>query len=178
MAITVQRKHLLNGLSAVLFKIGWAVCLWSAVSKQPAFTLWTSLGSLSILIYFSTNKRADVLKMVLVLFFGPVIEAVNLQLGFYHLTLANSYPLWLISFWPVFAILFFSVIKLFYGKNIYTNALVGFSGGLGYFCGQWLGLLKFNEPTLVSLVCFSVVWALEFLILLWASRKIDSVVTS
>lgn len=158
----------------ICFKLSWAVALWSAVENQPLISLAIAMIILSSQLIVSVHQKQDLLKLMAVVLGGACLEVLNRFLGFYDFSPSQKMPpLWLLAFWPTFAILFFSFVPLLYHKSRWTQWFLGFTGGLGYFAGEWIHRMNFYEPKELSLLLFSALWGLEFMLLVAVCKKID-----
>lgn len=76
-------------------------------------------------------------------------------------------------FWLAFSIMFLETLSFFYDKPVWLRFLVGFIGGAGYWAGEWLGLMSYQQPQMATMGAFATLWGLEFLVLLRLSEFID-----
>ena len=167
-----------KSLNLLSFKIGWALCIWAAMLQQPLLSWLCGLGLLTINISVQTKRRVVLLRVFTVIALGLFFETLNQHIGFYTFPRHTSFlpPLWLLAFWPTFSLLFIEFLDLFATKPFWFHLLVGFTAGLGYYCGQWAGLLIFTEPNIPWLTAFSLTWALQYLLIVKAVSLVEQLV--
>jgi Protein of unknown function (DUF2878) len=154
-------------LNLISFKIGWDLCIWAAIQHQAMLSWLAGCALVTINISVQKKRRISLAKVVCVLALGFSFETLNAHLGFY--TFPNHYsflpPSWLMAFWPAFSLLFIEFMDVFDTKPFWFHLLVGVTGALGYYCGEWINLIHFREPVSYSLGFFCAVWALEYLVI-------------
>jgi hypothetical protein len=159
-------------LSLLSFKIGWALCIWAAIAHHASYAWLTGLALLTINISVQKKRRVALAKVGTAIFLGFAAEIINMHLGFYEFPNTDSIfpPLWLLAFWPVFSLLFIEFLDLFKHKPLWFHFLVGVTGAAGYYCGQWVNLILFKEPLLISLGLFCIVWSLQYIAIMKATE--------
>jgi len=160
-----------KALHLLSFKIGWALCLWAAITQWPLFSWLIGLGLLTVNISLQKRRRISICKVLTVLLLGPVFELVNLHLFLYQFPLNPAWhpPMWLLAFWPVFALMFIEWIDAIAHKPLWWHFLLGVSGGLGYYGGEWAQLIAFNEPKVLTVSIFCALWAVEYILIMKAT---------
>ncbi len=127
-------------LHLISFKIGWAVCLWAASQNYSSLIPWLcGIGLVAINVSVQKKRRLALAKVFTVIFFGFLFEWLNQNLGFYFFPNHNSLlpPLWLLSFWPVFSLLFIEFLDHYANKPLWFHLLIGVVGaadGRHHFC--------------------------------------------
>ncbi len=152
-------------LNVISFKIGWAVCLWAASQNYSWLIPWLcGVGLVAINVSVQKKRRLALAKVFTVVVFGFLFELLNQHLGFYEFPNHNSFfpPLWLLSFWPVFSLLFIEFIDGYANKPLWFHLLIGVSGAVGYFFGEYAGLIIFERPLEIYLTLFCLVWAFQY----------------
>lgn len=154
-------------LNLLSFKIGWALCIWAAIQNQPMLSWLAGLALVTINISVQKKRRISLAKVICALILGFSFETLNSHLGFYSFPNHSGLlpPSWLMAFWPVFSLLFIEFMDVFETKPVWFHLLVGVSGALGYYCGQWINLIHFNEPLTYSLGLFCFAWSIQYLLI-------------
>ncbi|MBY0383938.1 DUF2878 family protein [bacterium] len=167
-----------KSLNLLSFKIGWALCIWAAMLQQPLLSWLCGLGLLTINISVQKKRRRALLKVFVAILLGVCFETLNQHIGFYTFPNHSSFfpPLWLLAFWPVFSLLFIEFLDLFATKPFWFHLLIGFTGGLGYYCGQWANLLVFQSPNSPWLIAFSITWAVQYFLIVKAVSLVERLV--
>lgn len=166
-------KHFIH---AFLFYMSWAACLLGALNEAVWIGFSVSITSCVIAVLISSpRRRVDFFRVIVIICLGFVLEAVNMHLRLYSFVPESTLPpAWLLSFWPAFSILFLDILKFFNNRAFVYKFIAGFTGGAGYWAGQWLALIEFREDKYVMMFVFAMIWAVEFMLLLWVNRIIDS----
>ena len=153
------------------FNIGWSLCVWAAVAQWPLFSWMVGLGLVIVNIAVQPRRRIAIGKVLTVIALGSLMELFNLQLGLYTFPKDPSWhpPAWLFAFWPVFSLMFIDFIEGISRKPLWIHFIIGVIGGAGYYCGEWIGLITFREPKMISLALFSTIWAIEYILLMKAT---------
>lgn len=150
--------------------MSWGACLFGAINGAVWVGFCVSAICLSLAILLgSPRRRTDILKVSVVMGVGLLFETINFWLPLYSFTPnIDSWfpPQWMLCFWLAFAILFLEALKFLYSKHISIRFLAGVWGGAGYCAGEWLGLIDFFQPHLVTMSLFAVLWGVEFVLLL------------
>lgn len=152
-------------LHLVSFKIGWAVCLWAASQNYSSLIPWLcGVGLVAINVSVQKKRRLALAKVFTVVGCGVLFELINQHLGFYNFPQQTSFfpPLWLLSFWPVFSLLFIEFLDRYASKPLWFHLVVGITGAAGYYCGEWFNLIAFQRPLEIYLSVFCLVWAFEY----------------
>ena len=154
------------------FGLGWALCLWAAIAQWPLFSWMVSLGLLTVNISLQERRRISIAKVLVVLLLGFVFELVNRHLGFYEFPKNEAWypPSWLLAFWPAFSLLFMEILDDLASRPLWSHFLIGLSGGAVYFCGEYVNLIRFHEPKIVTFSLFCVLWSVEYILLVKLSR--------
>lgn len=158
-----------------LFHLSWGACIFGAINQAVWLSFSVSVTCLMLTILLSSPKRRfDILKVAVIIAVGLLLELINAALPLYKFVPDTGYPpAWLLCFWPAFAIMFLESLKFIYNRNILIRFVAGFIGGAGYWAGEWMGLMKFQGDTRVTMGLFAVLWAIEFIVLLKISAAID-----
>lgn len=170
---TLSRKKLINVVS---FNLAWFGCAYAASANNGDLAMLVALATVFLnLLFVSQNRRVDLIKAITCFTVGFFFEYLNMRLPFFKYRLPMDIPpLWMLAFWPLMAVLFYESFRFLFQAPWYYGFSMGIIGGLGYYSAQTIGQLTFNDPMILSLAGFSVVWAIEFLVIISICKQLDS----
>jgi Protein of unknown function (DUF2878) len=154
-----------KALNVLSFAIGWGVCLWAATQNYSWLIPWLGgVGIVAINVSVQKKRRLALAKVFTVVVLGFFFEWMNQHIGFYAFNDHHSIfpPLWLLSFWPVFSLLFIEFFDRYANEPLWVHLLFGSSAALGYYCGEWFQLITFQRPIEIYLALFCLVWAFQY----------------
>lgn len=162
--------------STIFFYFAWTLCLYEASISHTYYSLLLIIGFISYYFYFSSNRKADLLLVMIVLTLGPLSDILYVQLGVlnYHSQLQDSFffpPWWVFSLWALFAV----NIHLFAWlvNRWFLAVLFGAIGGpLSYLSAIRIGSASILMPLPIVLLLIAFLWALFFPALIWINSDL------
>lgn len=127
--------------NALLFQIGWFVCLLLGDLWAIAFT------SLALLAHFrfSPSRREDLLALFIALLLGVLHDSLLLALG--HIQFVETIhwpPLWLVCIWALFGVTLNHSLRWIYQRFWLSSILGIIAGPLSYLAGVALSTAEWR----------------------------------
>lgn len=144
----------------------WAACAYGATHSTPKLGLYIGLTYIILHFILSTERLRDVKIMFIIGILGILIDSIFTK--FYIISFPHfdafylPTPAWLMCLWFVFALMV--PYSLYWLKNkIVLASIIGAIGGsFSYFLGHKLGALQLEDPILINLVIYFIMWGLLF----------------
>lgn len=144
-------------INIVTFKSVWAV----GVLGQGSIT---ALALLPLGLHFalSPSRKMDLQVMAMIASLGIAIDLLLTLLGVFVFA-GVFFPLWLVSIWLAFALVFNHSCVWLHKLPWYAQALLGAMGGTAsYYFGYTLGAVDFGYANETSLAIVAGVWGMAF----------------
>lgn len=149
--------------NAVLFQIGWLICiLWG----NPAAIYFTALALL-LHFLFSSIRLADALAVIISVLIGLAHDLFLIHGG--HILFVESTnfpPLWLICLWALLGITLNHSLQWIYSRPLWSSLVGAVAGTLSYIAGVALSAAEWSSPELDILPIMAAVPLIAFLWLL------------
>ncbi|MCM8526136.1 MAG: DUF2878 domain-containing protein [Lentisphaeraceae bacterium] len=151
-----QKFKLVN---AVLFQLGWLVCIFSS-------SLNSLIVTSVIIIYHlkSVKNRADEFKFILpVAIYGYLLDNSLMILGYIDLSFAKASTIYLVCVWLLFVMTLRNSMSFFMNTPV-KAFLLGLLAPVSYFTVHNLGKVKYSEPLIHSIFIHALLWSFFMLI--------------
>jgi hypothetical protein len=150
-------------LSLIIFLCGVATCLFSATFHSTWIAMLFIIPFTFVYLLFSKLSVVNVKLILCIIIIGYTVDSLLTLFGFMsfadHGFLLGQLPLWHFCCWILFATLFPTLFASV--KNYRVMAIIGVIGGpLYYFSAHQLGTMNFHLPIVITMISFSVTWAL------------------
>ncbi len=160
-------KLLLNVLN---YQLIWLLCVLGGNQM-----VWLSLVLIGIHLFFSKQRRADLILIISVAVCGMLIDGGLKQLGLFSFPEDNPpIPYWLMTIWMALATLLNHSLDWLKDKPLLAALAGGIGGPLAYWGGARLGAAVFLCPLPQSLGVLALVWAIFTPLMLKASQQLNN----
>lgn len=161
--------------NALGYQCSWILAMVFAGKGLEWFAALIVGGFLGLHLILTHRIKSDLWVMGVFLAIGFLIEFLNVKLGVLvfswpYLSLFGV-PVWLLSVWLSFAVLFGVTLRWMSGRYVLGSVLGAVFGPLSYWSGVRLGVAVFPEFW-VSMGVLSVVWAVGMPVFLGVLKKV------
>jgi len=132
-----------NLINAVLFQLGWFVCVLFGNFWAALFTGLTLLGHFA----YSNRRREDLIALLLAICIGLLHDSILLGLG--QIEFKDSVfisPLWVICVWALLGINLTHSLRWVYERPLIGGALGALCGPISYMAGAELSSAEWGRP--------------------------------
>lgn len=158
-------------INAIVFQIGWFICILTTNTISLAFTFLFVVGNF-FAIYFFTGKfslKTEVSWLLLCLALGLIYETIFINSGILYQTGADTLavfggvqlpPAWLLCLWVVFAVIMRTSMTFIFNKPLLTCLLTLAVAPCNYYAGAGLNSqVDIGQPLLLNLSLLGLTWA-------------------
>lgn len=143
--------------NAILFQVGWFVCLMGGDSWAVVFTGIALAGH----FWWSPSRQADLLAMILAVVIGGLHDCVLLALGYIRFVETDAFPpFWLMAVWAMFGLTLNHSLLWVYRRFWLSAALGIIAGPLSYLAGVKLSTAEWSAPLGQLLPVIAFMWLL------------------
>lgn len=141
--------------NALLFQVGWFVCILCG-------SFWAAIFTLSAIVFhFSISRQRldDLVAVVLAIALGLLHDSLLLHSG--HIQFVESTylpPLWLISLWALLGIALNHSLVWIYSRPLWSALLGAVGAPLSYLGGVKLSSAEWSSPMLEVLPIIAILW--------------------
>ena len=131
------------------YQITWMMCIFGELiyaSYLPGLIF--GLFFLSLCFVNSNNKKKFILILLYISIPGYLFDSILVYLNIYNFETSfyvGLLPIWMLTLWPSFAVLFIEIFKFFEKYKLIAICLSGILGPLTYYSGSPMGLLVIND---------------------------------
>lgn len=141
--------------NALLFQVGWFVCILCGSFWALVFTL------LAVAFHFSVSRQRldDLVAVVLAITLGVLHDSLLLHSG--HIQFVESThlpPLWLVSLWGLLGITLNHSLVWVYSRPLWSSLLGAIAAPLSYLGGVKLSSAEWSSPLLEVLPIIAILW--------------------
>lgn len=141
--------------NALLFQLGWFVCILGGSFWAAVFTL----AALAFHFSISRKRLDDALAVIIAVLLGLIHDGLLLHTG--HIQFGESLylpPLWLVSLWALLGITLNHSLIWIYSRPLWSGLLGAISAPLSYLGGVKLSSAEWSSPLLEVLPIIAVLW--------------------
>lgn len=145
-------------LNALLFQLGWWVCVLGGDGIAIAFVA----GALLLYWRYARPDRAEWLCIALSAGIGCLLDSSLHAFGVLRFaeTATFSIPLWLVALWLLFATTLNQSLRWLQARSLLAALLGAGAGPLSYWGGAQLGAAQFGIAAPVACLVLAVCWGL------------------
>ncbi len=148
-------RFLLNIVNALLFQLGWFICVLSGSMKAAVFTITALLVHFSL----SSTRRADVIAVCVAVLIGVIHDALLIQLGLVRFVESSSFPpVWMMCLWVLFALTFHHSIQWIYSRPLWSGVLGALFAPVSYLAGVHLSSAEWSGPLWAIVPIIMALW--------------------
>lgn len=146
----------------IWYNLGWFGAIYAG---KWGISAWSLVFPAILLIFLLSTKALSValiLRLLVLALAGMAFDTLMSTLGFVVYIPSDSMvlPLWMISIWLLFVMIFPILEGLFRGRMILAAVLGGIFGPLSYLSGKPLEVIEFSGTAAV--ICYVVFWTIYF----------------
>jgi hypothetical protein len=143
--------------NALLFQIGWFVCILGGDLWALVFTGAVLAGH----FWFSPCKRNDLLALIIALGIGLIHDTLLIALGYIRFVETTWLPpLWLVCIWVLFGISLLHSLNWVYQRIWFAAALGIIAGPLSYLAGVSLSTAEWGASLWELIPVIGLMWLL------------------
>lgn len=151
----INRALVFTIANAVLFQVGWFVCILCG-------SLWAGIFTLvAIAVHFiiSTQRSEDAIAVLIAIALGVFHDSLLLHSG--QIQFAESAylpPLWLVCLWALLGITLNHSLVWIYSRPLWAALLGAMAAPLSYLVGVKLSSAEWSSPLLEVLPIIAILW--------------------
>jgi len=151
----INRALVFTIANAILFQVGWFVCVLCG-------SLWGGIFTLAAIIFHFVivpQRRDDMVAVVIAIALGVLHDSLLLHSG--HIQFAESDylpPLWLICLWALLGITLNHSLAWIYCRPLWSALLGAIAGPLSYLAGVKLSSAEWSTPLHEVLPIIAILW--------------------
>lgn len=141
--------------NAVLFQIGWFVCILCG-------SLWAGIFTLAAITFhfvISSRRLDDAIAVFIAIALGLFHDSLLLHTG--HIQFVESVylpPLWLVCLWALLGITLNHSLVWIYSRPLWSGLLGAIAAPLSYLAGVSLSSAEWSSPLLEVLPIIAILW--------------------
>lgn len=151
----MNRTSLLTIANALLFQVGWLVCILCG-------SLWAGLFTvIALAFHFAVYapRLADVIAVLLAVVIGLIHDSLLLHAG-YIVFPESVYlpPLWLVCLWALLGITLNHSLVWIYSRPLWSALLGALAAPLSYLAGVKLSSAEWSSPLVDVIPIIAILW--------------------
>ena len=151
----MNRTLLLTITNALLFQVGWLVCILCGSFWAGVFTL------IALVFHFVVYKQqlADVIAVLLAVVIGLIHDSLLLHAG--YIVFAEAIylpPFWLVCLWALLGIALNHSLVWIYSRPLWSSLLGALAAPLSYLAGVKLSSAEWSSPLVEVLPIIAILW--------------------
>ncbi|MCE3253179.1 MAG: hypothetical protein K0Q67_2199 [Cellvibrio sp.] len=169
----MNRGLVLVLVNAVVFQLGWFVCILGGSVQAAVFT------GLAVVIHLLVSRRwlDDCIAIILALLLGLVHDLILIHTGqIRFVESAQLPPVWLVCLWALLGITLNHSLKWIYSRPLWSSLLGAIAAPLSYFAGVALSSAEWSSPLVEVLPIIAVLWLMILPFHRFLSLRISSYV--
>lgn len=151
----MNRALVFTVTNALLFQVGWLVCILCG-------SFWAGIFTLAAIIFHFVivpQRREDAVAVVIAIALGLLHDLLLLHSG--HIQFAESSylpPLWLICLWVLLGITLNHSLVWIYSRPLWSALLGAIAAPLSYLAGVKLSSAEWSSPLVEVLPIIAILW--------------------
>lgn len=151
----MNRSLLLTITNALLFQVGWLVCILCDSLWAGVFTL------IALIFHFSVypQRLADAVAVLLAVVIGLIHDSLLLHAG--YIVFVESVvlpPLWLVCLWALLGVTLNHSLVWIYSRPLWSSLLGALAAPVSYFAGVKLSSAEWSGPLLDVVPVIAILW--------------------
>lgn len=156
--------------NAVGFNLAWFGLVYWGNAFIPI-----SLLLLLAHFYFNSQVKGELLLMVIITFFGILVDSLLQQFTFFIFAEHSHLPFWLITLWACFSATICHSLHFLAGSKVLQLLVGGLFAPLSYIAGQKMAAVEFGQSLLLTYVTLSLLWGLLFVLFFMLKNRLVKV---
>jgi hypothetical protein len=151
----INRALVFTIANAVLFQVGWFVCILCGSLWAGIFTL----AAITVHFFISRQRREDAIAVLIAIALGVLHDSLLLHSG--QIQFAESAylpPLWLVCMWALLGITLNHSLVWIYSRSLWSAFLGAIAAPLSYLAGVSLSSAEWSSPLVEVLPIIAILW--------------------
>ena len=141
-------------VNLAIYQVGWFIFVLGGDALA-----WIILILLTVHLYLSPCRKADLLMAAALLLVGLVFDGTLAGIGFFSFkSRFFPIPLWLMAVWLIFSTLPNHSLSWLQNRLVLSGIFGALGGPLAYWAGVRMGAATFNWPLPQSLLLLALLW--------------------
>lgn len=151
----INRALVFTIANALLFQVGWFVCILCGSLWAGIFTLAAITGHFII----SRQRREDAIAVLFAIALGVLHDSLLLHSGQIQFS-ESAYlpPLWLVCLWALLGITLNHSLVWIYSRPLWSALLGAIAAPLSYLAGVGLSSAEWSSPLVEVLPIIAILW--------------------
>lgn len=151
----ITRTLVFTIANAVLFQVGWFICILCGSLWAGIFTL----AAITVHFFISRQRREDAIAVLIAIALGVLHDSLLLHSG--QIQFAESAylpPLWLVCLWALLGITLNHSLVWIYSRPLWSALLGAIAAPLSYLAGVGLSSAEWSSPLVEVLPIIAILW--------------------
>lgn len=151
----MSRSLLFTLLNALVFQLGWFICILCG-------SLWAAVFTLIVLcvhFYFVHARQSDAIAVFICVLMGLIHDSLLIHAGYIEFVETENWPpLWLSCLWILLGLTLNHSLRWIYERPLWAGLLGAIGGPLSYLAGVKLSSAQWSSPLMEVIPIIAALW--------------------